>query len=186
MLWQAETDFHFGLVGGHFGLRATPPERAWRDVYERVNAGRIKPMRLRAFLTSHCVDIVVVTPETGRGARRAVAAAAQTRGTHAADSLVYQLRTGGSACARSAAEANPGSASGSEERLEGTTFCNQLSADVRVRSAGAWRRRNHPRAECADEHVGECARFWTIAAGTPSASSSVPTPSCRLALPAAS
>lgn len=96
MLWQAETGFAFQLVGGHFALRVTPAERPWRDVYEGLNYGRVAPQRLRAFLTSHCVDVVVVTPGTRGTARRAVEAAVGEPTVRASDSLVYRLTERGS------------------------------------------------------------------------------------------
>lgn len=91
MLWQAESGFHFKLIGGHFALRVTPAEREWRDVYERLNSGELTPQRLRAFLTSHCVDVVVVTPGTRASARRALQAAVAVPAVHASDSLIYPL-----------------------------------------------------------------------------------------------
>lgn len=94
MLWQAEAAFRFKLVGGHFALRVTPAEHEWRDVYESLNVGRVAPQRLRAFLASHCVDVVVVTPGTRGSARRAVEAAVGGPPAHVSDSLVYSLRPG--------------------------------------------------------------------------------------------
>ncbi len=91
MLWQAESGFRFNLIGGHFALRVTPAEREWRDAYERLNSGQLTPQRLRAFLTSHCVDIVVVTPGTRESPRRAVEAAVTAPAVHASDSLIYSL-----------------------------------------------------------------------------------------------
>jgi hypothetical protein len=91
MLWQAESGFRFNLVGGHYALRVTPAERQWHDVYERLNSGELAPQRLLAFLTSHCVDVVVVTPGTRESARRAIEAAVATPPVHASDSLIYQL-----------------------------------------------------------------------------------------------
>jgi hypothetical protein len=93
MLWQAETGFRFRLVGGHFALRVTPQEEAWRDVYTGVNAGRVTPRRFRSFLVAHRIDRVVVAPGTRRGARRLVAAAFRARPRRVLDALVY-VRTG--------------------------------------------------------------------------------------------
>jgi hypothetical protein len=89
MLWQAEAQFRFRMVGGHFALRVTPQERPWRDVYTGLNAGRVTPKRLRAFLAAHCVDRVVVAPGTRPGARRLVAAAVPSPPLRVRDALVY-------------------------------------------------------------------------------------------------
>ncbi|HEX6724102.1 MAG TPA: hypothetical protein VF073_02555 [Gaiella sp.] len=91
MLWQAEARFSFRLVGGHFGLRVTPTEERWRDVYEALGTGRVSPKRLRSFLTAHNVDIVVVAPGTSARARRAIDAAAGLQPAHSLDALVYRL-----------------------------------------------------------------------------------------------
>ena len=91
MLWQAESGFRFNLVGGHFALRVTPAEHEWRDAYKRLNSGELTPQRLRAFLISHCVDVVVVTPGTRDSARRAVEAAVAMPAVRASDTLIYRL-----------------------------------------------------------------------------------------------
>ena len=91
MLWQAETDFHFRLVGGHFALRVTPPEEEWRDVYESLGIGAVEPSRLRAFLAAHDVDVVVVAPGTRGRVRRAVEAAVGAPPVHVADAQVFTV-----------------------------------------------------------------------------------------------
>lgn len=116
MLWQAEAGFAFRLVGGHFGLRVTPADRGWSDVYEGLNYGRVGPQRLRAFLTSHCVDVVVVTPGTRGSARRAVEAAAGEPPVHASDSLVYRLRPRGSRAGARAGDRGRACASARSDR----------------------------------------------------------------------
>lgn len=93
MHWQAEATFRVRLVGGHFALRVTPQERAWRDVYQGLNSGRVTPVRLRSFLAAHCVDAIVVAPGTSRGARRLVEAAVTRPAQHVEDSLVYRLNS---------------------------------------------------------------------------------------------
>ena len=103
MLWQAEAAFRFSLVGGHFALRVTPAEREWSDVYKTLNFGRVTAQRLRSFLMSHCVDVVVVTPGTRGSARRAVEAAVGEPPARAADSLVYDLRPDEARSGRAAA-----------------------------------------------------------------------------------
>ncbi|MGH3102811.1 MAG: hypothetical protein ACRDN6_01780, partial [Gaiellaceae bacterium] len=92
MLWQAEAGFRFRIVGGHFGLRVTPAEEEWRDVYESLGTGRVPPSRLRSFLDAHDVDVVVVAPGTRGRARRAVEAAVDSPPAHALDALVYSIR----------------------------------------------------------------------------------------------
>jgi hypothetical protein len=91
MLWQAEADFRFRIVGGHFALRVTPPEEEWRDVYETLGAGAVEPSRLRAFLAAHDVDVVVVAPGARGRARRAVEAAVGAPPAHVADAHVYRV-----------------------------------------------------------------------------------------------
>jgi hypothetical protein len=91
MLWQAEERFRFRIVGGHFALRVTPPEERWRDVYEGLSNGRVRAARLRPFLIEHDVDVVVVTPGTRPGTRRALERAAGGPDVHAGDAAVYRL-----------------------------------------------------------------------------------------------
>ncbi|HSL65587.1 MAG TPA: hypothetical protein VK874_13110 [Gaiellaceae bacterium] len=91
MLWQAETSFRFRMVGGHFGLRVTPSEDRWRDVYEGLGLGTVAAPRLRRFLATHDVDVVVVTPGTRGRARRMVEAAVGAPPVRTLDALVYRL-----------------------------------------------------------------------------------------------
>jgi hypothetical protein len=91
MLWQAEAGFGFRLVGGHFGLRVTPSEEEWRDVYDRLGTGSISPRRLRAFLEAHDVDVVIVAAGTHTRVRRAVAAAVGAPPERVRDVLVYRI-----------------------------------------------------------------------------------------------
>lgn len=89
MLWQAEEDFAFRIVGGHFGLRVTPAEEQWRDVYERLGTGGVRPERMSAFLEAHEVDVVLAAPGTRGGVTRVVEASVGPP-THALDVLVYR------------------------------------------------------------------------------------------------
>ena len=91
MLWQADANFGFKLVGGHFALRVTPEETGWSDVYTGVNGGRVTPKRLRAFLTAHGVTRIVVTDGTRPGARRLARVAARLPGRRVADATVYRV-----------------------------------------------------------------------------------------------
>ena len=112
MHWQAAAAFRVRLVGGHFALRVTPQERAWRDVYRRLNSGRVTPARLGSFLEAHCVDAIVVAPGTSRGARRLVEAAVTRPPRHVEDSLVYRLKSCGSeGAARAGARGRAGASS---------------------------------------------------------------------------
>ena len=96
MLWHAESGFWFHLIGGHFALRTTPSEEKWRDVYESLGSGPIEPSRLRAFLRSHDVAAVVVTPGTRWRVREAVRQAVGTPPQRWHDALVYRLPRSGS------------------------------------------------------------------------------------------
>jgi hypothetical protein len=91
MLWQAEAGFRFRIVGGHFALRVTPAERAWRDVYTALGTGALEPRRLRAFLAAHSVDVVLVAPGTRAAVRRVVRAAIGREPAVVLDTLVYRL-----------------------------------------------------------------------------------------------
>lgn len=91
MLWHAEAAFRFRIVGGHFALRVTPEEEEWRDVYEALGTGRVRPGRLCAFLDSHDVDVVVVAPGTRPAARLAVKAAVHTRPEQVLDTIIYRV-----------------------------------------------------------------------------------------------
>ncbi|MCZ7589667.1 MAG: hypothetical protein M5U27_12610 [Gaiella sp.] len=88
---QSEAGFSFRLVGGHFGLRVTPAEERWRDVYEALGTGRVSPERLRSFFAAHDVDAVVVAPGTRAAVHRTIAAAVGSRPAHPLDVLVYRL-----------------------------------------------------------------------------------------------
>lgn len=89
LLWQAEADFRFRIVGGHFALRVTPQEEEWRDVYTHLGSGRLTPSRLREFLTAHRVDHIVVAPGAAPRARRLVDVVVGTPPTRVLDTLVY-------------------------------------------------------------------------------------------------
>jgi hypothetical protein len=91
MFWQAESHFWFRMVGGHFALRVTPEERAWSDVYAGLGSGRVRPRRLRAFLTAHGVTQIVVAPGTRPGARRLARVAAGVGGRTYSNTVVYTL-----------------------------------------------------------------------------------------------
>jgi hypothetical protein len=94
LYWQAEDDFRYRLVGGHFGRVTTPQESVWRDVYDSFGfrAKRVvAPSRFRAFLRTHGVDVVTVAAGTRLRVRRLV----ETLGVQPVrrgDVLVYRLR----------------------------------------------------------------------------------------------
>jgi hypothetical protein len=94
MLWQAETGFRFRMIGGHFGLRVTPAERDWRDVYERLGTGTLSAQRLRSFLAAHDVDVVLVASTTRTRARQVVERAVGTPGDRVHDVVVYRVTRG--------------------------------------------------------------------------------------------
>jgi hypothetical protein len=98
MLWQAEDRFRYHLVGGHFALRVTPSEEQWRDVYEGLPKGLLTAPRLQRFLRTHCVDVVVATPGTRAGTRRAVEEAMGPPAARSADAAVYRPAVRGGGC----------------------------------------------------------------------------------------
>lgn len=78
LLWQAETNFHFRLVGGHFGRRVTPAERSWRAAYETLAHGTGSTSggtELRRFLRAHDVARVIVAADTNPAVERALSEA---------------------------------------------------------------------------------------------------------------
>jgi hypothetical protein len=90
LYWQAEQNFRFKLVGGHFGRVATPGERAWKDVYQSLGYGPApSATRFRRFLKLHDVSYVVVAQGTKLHARRIVASLGSP--THQSDVLVYRV-----------------------------------------------------------------------------------------------
>lgn len=91
MLWHAESEMRFRMVGGHFAIRVIPPEREWQDVYLGLGLGRVPPKRLRAFLDAHSVRVVILTPGTRPRVRRALELALEVPPTHSADALVYRV-----------------------------------------------------------------------------------------------
>jgi hypothetical protein len=93
MLWQAEAGFRYHIVGGHFALRWTPTERKWRDVYETLGTGLLQPTRLRSFLATHGVDVVIVAPGTSVRARSLIRATVKAQPEHILDTLVYRIRS---------------------------------------------------------------------------------------------
>ena len=94
MLWQAQAGFGFRMIGGHFALRVTPDEEQWRDVYEALGTGRLSPQRLRAFLTTHAVDAVIVAPGTRPRVQRVVEMALGGNPERVLDTLVFRVDQG--------------------------------------------------------------------------------------------
>ncbi|HYT30530.1 MAG TPA: hypothetical protein VEN82_07115, partial [Actinomycetota bacterium] len=58
MLWQAESNMRFRLVGGYLG--GVPPDYGGVGVLRRIPSGGSSPAVLRAFLTAHHVRAVIV------------------------------------------------------------------------------------------------------------------------------
>lgn len=94
MLWQAETDFRFRLVGGHIGRRTTIAEEPWEDVYRALQGGSALPPppneRILAFLGAHRVDAIVVVSGTRAASRRLVASLGLPW-TSAGDARIYEV-----------------------------------------------------------------------------------------------
>jgi hypothetical protein len=65
MLWQAETQMRFHMVGGYLGPRKTQEEARWYELYHGFAGGPLPPdapRRLRRFLAEHDVRWIVVAP----------------------------------------------------------------------------------------------------------------------------
>ena len=67
MLWQAETGFRFSMIGGHIGQAIIPEECAWAGVWSSFAGGAPHggPGRIRRFLISHGVNVIIEGLETG-------------------------------------------------------------------------------------------------------------------------
>jgi hypothetical protein len=93
LLWQAETNMAFRLVGGHLGRKVTPAEKRWSSIYAALGSGPVSPRiatRFRQFLVAHDVGAIIVAPGTKARVRRLI----ETLGVEparAADVLVYRL-----------------------------------------------------------------------------------------------
>jgi hypothetical protein len=91
MLWQAEDDLRYQLVGGHIGRRTTVAEASWIDVY-RALAGTegASIERVRDFIRTHHVDVIVVAPGARERAARLIASLGIPP-ERVGDALVYRL-----------------------------------------------------------------------------------------------
>jgi len=94
MLWQAETGFHFRMIGGWTGSRIIPSECRWYWDY-RALAGVYPPggpAAFRRFVLAHHADAVIEAPGTSRYAQRLIAAAfPDVAPTRAADATVLRI-----------------------------------------------------------------------------------------------
>ena len=75
MLWQAQTDFRFTMLGGHIGQAIIPAECSWYGDYASL-AGNHPPhgaAGFRRFLLAHNVDVIVVGPDTKTWAKELLA-----------------------------------------------------------------------------------------------------------------
>jgi hypothetical protein len=92
MLWQAEGDMRYRMIGGYVGNR--PPEEArWADVYHGLITGRppLGRQRFARFLTAHGATVVVVAPGTKPALRHLARTLPATR-IRDADVTLYRLR----------------------------------------------------------------------------------------------
>jgi hypothetical protein len=66
MLWQAETQFRFRMLGGHVGQSIIPSECRWFGDYESLGGGTPPggAAGFRRFLLAHHVDVIVEGPRT--------------------------------------------------------------------------------------------------------------------------
>jgi len=94
LLWQAEDDFRYRLVGGHFGRKVTPSEARWKAIYRALGPGpspaELTPL-FRRFLAAHRVAAIVVASGTKPRVGRLVDSLG-IKPVHASDVLVYSLR----------------------------------------------------------------------------------------------
>lgn len=77
MLWQAQTNFRFSMMGGHVGQTIIPAECNWADDWESFDGGT--PIGggagFRAFLLAHHVNVIVEGPATETWSRWLIEAA---------------------------------------------------------------------------------------------------------------
>jgi len=96
MLWQAETDFRFRMIGGWVGRSILRSDCRWYWEY-RALIGVRPPDNgagLRRFLISHHVAVVVEGPGTQRSAQRLIAASlSDVSARRVADAVVLRLPT---------------------------------------------------------------------------------------------
>jgi hypothetical protein len=92
MLWQAENDMRYRMIGGYLGSRP-PSEARWSNVYRALATGKVPPGEgriFRRFLAAHHATAVVVAPGTMPTLRRLVNTL-PTRPVHDAGVAVYRL-----------------------------------------------------------------------------------------------
>lgn len=93
LLWQAETNMAFRLVGGHMERKVTPAEKRWSSMYYALGSGPMPPRMaatFRQFLVAHNVGAIIVAPGTTARVRQLVHALG-VKPSHAANVLVYRL-----------------------------------------------------------------------------------------------
>jgi hypothetical protein len=76
MLWQAETNFRFAMLGGHVGQTIIPSECRWYRDYESLGGGTPPggPAGFRRFLRAHDVNVVVEGPRTSPAVKELIRA----------------------------------------------------------------------------------------------------------------
>jgi len=92
MLWQAENDMRYRMIGGYLGNRP-PSESQWNGVYRALVTGNVprdESRVFRRFLADHHATTVVVAPGTTASLRRLVNTL-PTRPVHDAGVAVYRL-----------------------------------------------------------------------------------------------
>jgi hypothetical protein len=95
MVWQAESNFRYRMIGGHVGYHIIPSEEQWANVYRSFTGHRrhsAGPGTLRRFLLAHHVRLVIQGPRTPPKIQRLIAAAVGSPPTAVDDALLYRVR----------------------------------------------------------------------------------------------
>ena len=97
MLWQAETNFRFSMIGGHIGQALIPSECVWGGGWESLAGGNPPGGAggFRLFLLAHGVNVVLVGPGVGSWPSELLASSLpDVTPVHAAGETIYRLRPG--------------------------------------------------------------------------------------------
>lgn len=97
MLWQAETDFRFSMIGGHIGQVIIPPECRWAEDWESLAGGAPTggAAAFRRFLLAHHVTVVVEGPGTETWTKALIASSIpDVRPVRVADATVLRIPPG--------------------------------------------------------------------------------------------
>jgi hypothetical protein len=97
MLWQAETGFHYRMIGGHIGQAIIPSECPWVGDWLSLTAG-MPPggaAGFRRFLIAHHVNVIIEAPATTDWPRRLITASLpDVRPVRMLGTTVYRLPPG--------------------------------------------------------------------------------------------